>query len=107
MDESTKGELTERQQYWLDHLKRCAAEGVSLKAYASQHGLALSMLYSWNRRLKDRGLIGNTPVVRFTRVQVPVGQYRLHFPNGLVLEWEGQLDEAVLTSLMRWTVNAA
>ena len=35
----SKGSLTPRQQFWAEHLQRCAERSQSLAAYAAEHGL--------------------------------------------------------------------
>jgi len=52
----TNGELTERQQYWLDHIQACEESGDTTKAYAEVHGLSVSMMYSWRKELTMRGV---------------------------------------------------
>lgn len=51
--------------------------------------------------MKARGLLADGKVVAFARVQVcgAGGIKRLHFPSGLILEWDGSIDLA-LTSLL-------
>ncbi len=85
--------LTERQQFWLEHLRACERNGQSLKSYAAEHGLAVSALYEAKSRLKRRGLVASTPKHgRFARVELasetasvpPV--CRIHLRNGTVVE---------------------
>lgn len=97
--------LTERQREWLEHVQACRAEGLSLKAYAEQAGLDVQQLYRWHRRLKLLGFIGGTKAVSFAAVQVQgcgerAGTQRLHFPNGLVLEWGGSADLTLVARLL-------
>lgn len=44
--------MSERVQYWSDHLAQIATEGISTKAYAEREGLTPSSLYYWRKRLK-------------------------------------------------------
>lgn len=44
--------MSERQQYWSDHLDRIAAEGITTRAYAQREALSAAALYYWRRRLK-------------------------------------------------------
>ncbi len=41
--------LTERQQFWQEHLRRCEAQGLKLKAYALSHGLSVAAMYAAKR----------------------------------------------------------
>ena len=57
--------LTERQQRLLEHLHRCEARGVSLKAYAEHEGLKVADLYSGKQVLRRKGAIaGGTSCAR-------------------------------------------
>jgi hypothetical protein len=99
-------ELTERQRAWLEHLRACRAQGLSLKAYAERQGLNLQRFYHWNRRLKRLGLAATDAPVSFAAVRVSAaravtGSQRLHFPNGLMLEWDGSADLALVEHLLR------
>lgn len=40
------------KQYWSDHVVAVKAQAISTRAYARQHGLALSTLYYWQHKLK-------------------------------------------------------
>lgn len=82
-----------------------AARGVSLKAYAEQQGLNLQRLYHWHRRLKRLGLVRCEQTVSFAAVRVCKmrgvgGVQRPHFPNGVMLEWEGHADLALVEHLL-------
>ncbi len=97
---------TARQGEWLEHVQTCRARGLSLKAYAEQAGLDVQRLYQWHRRLKLRGFIADAEAVHFAAVRIGdsrslEGAQRLHFPNGLVLEWEGSVDLALVEHLLR------
>ena len=50
---SNASELTERQAFWLAHLRACGKG--SLKAYAEAHGLDVRALYDAKARLKRKG----------------------------------------------------
>jgi len=59
--------LTERQRFWLRHLRSCG-DG-SLGAYAAAHGLSAGSLYEARSRLKRRGLLDTHAPVRLVRVE--------------------------------------
>lgn len=85
---SSPSTLTERQRFWLEHLRACGSR--SLKGYAEEHGLSISALYETKSRLKRKGLLGAAPT-RFVRVQrdAPPGVAavcRIHLPNGALVE---------------------
>jgi transposase-like protein len=87
-----------RRQFWQRHLRRCREQGTTLKAYAEQEGLTLSVLYRWSRRLKREAATAS-PFSQVVIAPAPA-QYRLSFPNGLVLEWSGEVDVAQLARLV-------
>ncbi len=90
----------DRRGFWHEHWSRCRALGMTLKDYAEQEGLTLTVFYGWSKRFKREAAAGS----RFSRVTVmpatPV-QYRLCFPNGLVLEWCGETDAEQLSRLAK------
>jgi hypothetical protein len=85
---SSPSTLTERQQFWLEHLRACGSR--SLKAYAEEHGLSVSGLYEAKSRLTRKGLLGPVPK-RFVRVQREAAPgvaavCRIHLRNGTLVE---------------------
>ena len=105
MQKLSAREPTARQREWLEHLKSCREQGLSLKAYAEQRGIAVQRFYHWHRRLKLLGFIAGAEAVSFATVQVErsgvlTGSQRLHFPNGLVLEWEAGADLGLIERLL-------
>jgi hypothetical protein len=96
---------TARQREWLEHVLSCRAQGMSLKAYAEQQALSLQRLYHWHRRLKLLGFIDSPEAIGFAEVRIRrpgkiAGAQRLHFPNGLVLEWGGSADPGLIEQLL-------
>lgn len=99
----TDNTLTERQQFWLSHIKAC--NGQTLKSYAAEHGLDIGALYEAKSRLKRKGVLSPAPVSPgFVRVEQSsfAGSApplcRVHLRNGAVVElactpehWEGVL----------------
>ena len=89
-----------RRQFWQAHFQRCKELGMTLKTYAEQEGLTVSVFYGWSKRFKREKAATST----FSRVRVkpsPSVEYRLRFPNGLVLEWNGEADSKQLARLVR------
>lgn len=81
--------LSERQAFWLEHLRACG--GGSLKKYAAAHGLDLRALYDAKARLKRKGLLRATParLVRVERAESgagPAALCRVHLRNGTTVE---------------------
>ena len=102
----TKGELTQRDRFWLGHLKAIAAEGVEAKAYAKRRRLSVDALYQAKMRLVERGAWPVKAAPRFTAVQVASESVpaatgcRLRLPGGAVLEWDTTPEPSVLTSVL-------
>jgi hypothetical protein len=101
----SKLSLSARQQFWVDHLRACAALGQSLSSYAAANGLKLGAMYEAKSRLRKRGL---WPVsgARFVRVE-PASRpeahptpamYRISLPNGVAVESAGGELGAVLSA---------
>ena len=80
----------DRRAFWLAHWNRCRTLGMTLKDYAEQEGLTLTVFYGWSKRFK-RETAAESSFSRVSVMATPV-QYRLCFPNGLVLEWSGETD---------------
>ena len=49
------------KQYWSGHVAAVKAQAISTRAYAQRHGLALSTLYYWQRKLKTTAAMPINP----------------------------------------------
>ncbi len=49
--------LTEKQAYWLNHIKQCDQKNLSAPAYCNHHGLKVSQLYSYKHELRRKGFL--------------------------------------------------
>ena len=91
----------DRREFWLAHWRRCRELGMTLKEYARQEGLTVSVFYGWSKRFKRQEKVSPT----FTQVallpETTDTEFRLCFPNGLVLEWRGVADLDHLSKLVR------
>jgi hypothetical protein len=82
--------LTERQRFWLEHLRACGSG--SLKAYAQTHGLDLRALYDAKARLKRKGALPAGAPARLVRVERAhhrsgdPAYCRVHLANGVAVE---------------------
>ena len=85
-------ELTERQRFWLGHLRACG--NGSLKAYAQANGLGAGTLYAAKSRLKRKGMLSPASgrLVRVEPVEVRRATLagpsycRVHLRNGVAVE---------------------
>lgn len=120
--------LTERQRFWLDHLRRCDADRIPTKTYAEQHGFSVQAMYSARKDLVARGVLrpGGRGVctkafARFARVRTqeavtsaaeplpetqpgPVAAgstaWRIDLPNGTSVNFDGPLDASTLHQVL-------
>ena len=46
------GAHQDRRQFWRAHFERCQELGMTLKSYAEQEGLTVSVFYGWSKRFK-------------------------------------------------------
>ena len=102
-----------RDPFWLDHLRACREQGQTLKAYAHAQGLSVSTLYSARSALKRRGVLtepacassprGPTPAApAFVPVRIPTPgtAFRVHLPNGVVVEVPAHAESAACATVL-------
>ena len=79
-----------RDPFWLDHLRACREQRQTLKAYAQEHGLSVSALYSAHSTLKRRGVLTEpapaAPTFVPVRLSTGSAAFRVYLPNGVVVE---------------------
>jgi transposase-like protein len=105
--------LTSTQQFWLDHVAACAAAGVSMKAYAEQHGLNVQSFYGWKEQLKKRGLVSPAPSSTDANAMIPVAfvaspqprvvggpAARISLANGITIEVPSGVSPEALVRLI-------
>lgn len=97
---------TERQRFWLAHLKACEEQQVSLKAYACEHELSVSALYAARSAMKQRASTSKPQPrsVKSTlvpvRVASPPSIVRVLLPNGIVVDVSESIEPARLSPLL-------
>ena len=103
MAEATKV-ITERQQYWLDHIQAAAASDGTMAEYAARHELKVGVLYEWKRKLRRLGLLpGKAPEAGFVPVAATARSSAccsIALPNGVRLQLTGDLDATTLGQLL-------
>ena len=99
-----KSAVTERQQFWLDHIKAAEAGGGTLVDYAAKHDLKVRDLYEWKRKLTRRGLL---PGKRVSRAFVPVSMSSVPrsvcivmLRNGVQVQIAGDAEAALLQRVL-------
>ncbi len=90
-------DLSERQRFWLKHLRAAERKGDALNAYAARLGLSESSLYEAKRRLRACGVIapaGQPQISPPDFVRVEVAEFsrtpaslRVRLASGALLEW--------------------
>lgn len=107
-DEQNNDDLTERQRFWLRHLRACKVSGQTSIDYAKAHGLKVKSLYAARKALAEKGVLppAPPPVNGFQRVQV-IGNHRdsgkqwhIQLPNGLAVSFDGQVDAETLSLVL-------
>jgi len=97
--------ITERQQFWLDHLRSAEVFDGSVADYARAHELTPKELYQWKTILTRRGLLpgkkrGSDFVQVVTPCPVSPTGVSLVLPNGVRLEFGGELRSEQMHSLV-------
>ena len=99
-----KVSITERQQYWLDHVKAAAAFEGTMAEYATRHELKVGVLYEWKRKLRRLGLLpGKAPRPAFVAVNsppVPSSSCNVVLRNGVRVQFSGDLDAQALGEIL-------
>lgn len=111
----SQAQITERQQYWRDHVVAAAAHESSIVEYAAANNLKTKDLYQWKTALTKRGFLPlekDAPASDFTKVKmtttpakkpistVPSVQCRLTLPCGSVIEYFDPVDSESIARLL-------
>lgn len=103
MKEQTSA-LTERQQYWLKHIRACEHAGQGMKAYARAQDLDIKALYSWKKALVKKSVLPRTRPTRFQQAQVVapaiISEWQITLPNGVSVAFAGAVDTVTLTTIL-------
>lgn len=101
--------LTERQQYWLKHVRACEAAGQTSIDYARAHDINVKSLYSARKELARKGRLLRSQNPVFQKAQVagtshsPDNQWQVRLPNGAVVAFSGTADAATLALVLNTT----
>ena len=103
MEDAVTG-LTDRQQYWLEHIKACDASGKCASAYAAERGFRVGAMYAGKKSLIQKGMLPQPAGVRFQRVRSEAatvgGEWRIQLLNGVSVEFSGAVDSGSLSSIL-------
>lgn len=102
-------ELTERQHYWLEHIKACEAAGQSTLQYAQAHGFESRAMYKARKLLVEKGAWpaakGMRPASRFQKARVVNAQadnpWRIQLPNGVLVSFGGEVNAKALSIVLK------
>ena len=106
VDQTNEASLTERQQYWLKHIRACDAAGQTSIDYARANGINVKSLYSARKALAEKGTLPPRKATCFQKVQTPGGQslsdnpWRIQLPNGVVVAFGGEFDASTLSLVL-------
>jgi hypothetical protein len=104
MSRAEAPKLTAHQAASLERIKACEASGMSLTAYAAEHGLDVRSLYDARKVLKAKGLLSRSERVRFQRAEIAVegrdSQWRVELPNGAVVAFSGAVEGGSLATVL-------
>jgi hypothetical protein len=96
--------LTDRQRFWLEHIRACETSGKSMADYAASHDIAVRAMYAGKKFLVKKGLLPGMQPARFQRVQVLEAslssQWRIALPNGVSVAFAGEVDGPTLTTVL-------
>ena len=102
--------ISERQQFWLEHLRTAKASEDTIAGYARSNDLKPKDLYMWKRILARRGFLNGAgasaqksefiEVVPAKAQQPAVTQFAVTLPNGVRIECQGDLSGSALSSLV-------
>jgi len=97
--------LTERQQYWLKHIRACDAAGKPSVVYARENGIDVSALYSARNALAEKGALPKSRSPRFQQATVvdrTAGvQWQIQLPNGAKVGFSGEVNARSLETVLR------
>jgi hypothetical protein len=109
MPDSENIPLTERQQYWLKHIRACDASGQTTIDYAKAHGINVKSMYSARKGLAEKGTLPRPQSSRFQKAQVvnstrsQDSQWQVQLPNGAVVAFSGAVDASTLSVVLNTT----
>ena len=96
--------LTDRQRYWLQHIRACKDSGKTIAEYAAEQGFTARSMYGGKKTLVKKGVLPGMHAARFQRVQVMEAaisnQWRIQLPNGVSVAFAGEVDAGSLATVL-------
>lgn len=95
--------LVERKAFWDKHIADWRESGLSRSAYSQKVGVRLNQLCYWIN--KQTPPAAEKPNANFVPVKaIPASSsdtgFKLVLPNGLILQWQGQVSPAYVQQLI-------
>ena len=104
MDNEQESTLTERQQYWLNHIRACEASGKSIADYAVEHEISSKTMYAGKKMLVKKGILPRIRSSRFQRAQISSiavnHDWRIQLPNGVMIAFSGAVEAHTLSTVL-------
>ena len=106
MAETDNASLTERQQYWLKHIRACDAASQTSIDYARAQGINVKSLYSARKALAKKGTLPRPQPSRFQKAQLSSGlirtdnQWQIQLPSGVAVSFGGAVDAKSLSLVL-------
>lgn len=103
--------LTERQHYWLEHIKSWNKSGKKMLEYARDQDFPVRAMYDAKKALVKKGILPRSSCnTHFQQVQIikssNKSEWRIALPNGAVVEFTGSLDEQTLSTVLKTAAQA-
>ncbi len=98
--------LTAHQRTWLERIRSCEASGMTMSAYAAEHGWDARTMYGARKVLKRKGVLsGGDHQVRFQRARIVSAEgremsWRIELPNGVTVAFCGVVDGGSLSTVL-------
>jgi len=95
--------LSDRQQYWFEHLQVAEERGITLVAYAAQQELKVKDLYNWKSRFIKTGVMDRSRGSEdFVRLQTERElSCCVCLPNGVRVEFCPPLSERAIREVLQ------
>jgi len=104
MDKAQEDSLTERQSYWLKHVRACETSGKSVADYAEAHDINAQAMYAGKKMLVKKGILPRTHANRFQRAQLThmavSHDWRIQLPNGVSVVFSGTVEAQTLRTVL-------
>ena len=100
MTEATE-RTSDRQQFWLDHIRAAEAGGGTMADYAAAHDLKVGALYEWRRKLRRQGILpGKSVKGGFVPVRGSLAGCTVTLRNGVQVQIAADVEATLLERVL-------